>query len=97
MFYDRHVVDLVVPFPHKALWSKNTSYYGLEGQRPLQGEGDELINSLTDAARYAKTFVEDCILAKAVIRMNLRFSNFILEGNFIALMIAIVRIVKASE
>ena len=55
------------------------------------GEGAELINSLTDIARCAKTFVEDCIFAEAVIQTNLRFSNFIIEGNFTDLIIAIVR------
>ena len=40
----------------------------------------------------AKTFVGDCILAETVIQPNLRFSNFIVEGNFIDLMIAIVGI-----
>ena len=42
----------------------------------------------------AKTFVGDCILSETVIQPNLRFSNFIVEGNFIDLMIAIVRILS---
>ena len=34
------------------------------------------------------------ILAETVVQPNLRFSNFIVEGNFIDLMIAIVRIIS---
>ena len=45
-------------------------------------------------SKHAKTFVGDCILVETVIQLNLRFSNFIVEGNFIDLMIAIVRIVS---
>ena len=46
--------------------------------------------------KRAQTFVGDCILAGTVIQQNLRFSNFIVEGNCIDLMIAIVRIVCKS-
>ena len=35
-----------------------------------------------------------CIFGENVIEANLRFSNFIVEGNFTDLMIAIVRIVS---
>ena len=60
-------------------------------------EGDELINSLKNIARCAKTFVGDCILAEIDIHTSLQFSNFIIEGNFTDSMIAIVRIVSLSS
>ena len=52
---------------------------------------------MTDAGKVgkrAKTFVVIVNFDETVFQPNLRFSNFIVEGNFIDLMIAIVRLVS---
>ena len=62
----------------------------------LGGMG-ELINYLDrywKSGQACQDFVGDCILAETVTQPNLRFSNFIVEGNITDLMIAIVRIVS---